>query len=223
MNFFKREVITDFSKKFKDCNIICAHLGSIVDILGKKEFCSLCGNYKQNGSGNCKNYDKCEEENFKNGKPTREKLLKQAREQSHLYLSGLAMFFDELLPKGKSGNNEMELAVISEFGEELKSGIRMDLYHKFDNWFQERSKEKARCVPGDIGLTIDLLNCNIFCCCCKEYKSKNRISPTVYGREEAIFFVCGECKSVLSTYQIEEKLRDYYENGRKLELADESK
>ena len=44
-----------------------------------------------------------------------------------------------------------------------------------------------------------------------------------YGKEEGLFFVCEECKSVLSNYQIEEKLKYYYDNGRKLELADESK
>lgn len=201
--------------EFKECNTIIAHLGSIVDILGEKEFCSLCVGCKENGRG------KCEKERFKNGKPTEKKLLKQTQEQSHLYLSGLTMFFDELLPKEKDDDNRLELAVVSEFGEELKGGIRMDLYHKFDYWFQKRSNGNARCITGDIGTEIDLLNNKIFCVSCQEFKSKGGISPIAYGKEEAIFFVCGECKSVLSTYQIEKKLKEYCENGRKLELADE--
>ncbi|MBA7662616.1 hypothetical protein ES703_70645 [subsurface metagenome] len=164
---------------------------------------------------------KCKEKRFKNGEPCPKKLQEHAREQSHLYLSGITMFFDEILSKRNNRNNKMELAIISEFGEELKGGIRMDLFHKFDNWF--RSKGKARCFPGDIGLEIDLLNSNILCCCCQEFKSKDAISPIAYGKEEGLFFVCEEYKSVLSPYQIEEKLIDYYENGRKLELADESK
>ncbi len=214
----------DFAKNFKDCDIICVHLGSIVDILGEKNFCSLCKKYeenKDNESRKCKEYPECKKERFKNGKPNLDKLLKQAKEQNHLYLSGLSMFFDELLPKRKNRNNKMELAIISEFGEELKGGIRMDLYHKFDNWFQ--SKGKARCIPGDIGLEIDLLHANIYCCCCQEFKSKDEISPIAYGKEEGLFFVCEECKSVLSSYQIEEKLKNNYENVRKLELADESR
>ena len=214
----------DFSNKFKNCHIICAHLGSIVDILGKKDFCSLCKNIKEdedNESGKCKKRQTCKEERFKNGKPNLDKLLKQAREQRHFYLSGLSMFFDELLSIRKNKNNKMKLAIISEFGEELKGGIRMDLYHKFDNWFQ--SKGEARCVPGDIGLEIDLLNANIYCCCCQEFKSKDEISPIAYGKEEGLFFVCEECKSVLSSYQIEEKLKNNYENVRELELADESR
>jgi len=200
------------------------HLGSIVDILGEKDFCSLCKKYKENKdneSRKCKEHPKCKEERFKNGKPNLDKLLKQAREQSHLYLSGLSMFFDKILSKSKNGDNKMELAIISEFGEELKGGIRMDLFHKFDNWF--RSKGEARCVPGDIGLEIDLLNSNIFCCCCQEFKSKDRIFPIAYGKEEGLFYVCEECKSVLSPYQVGEKLKDNYENVRKLELADESR
>ncbi|MCL4418029.1 MAG: MBL fold metallo-hydrolase [Actinobacteria bacterium] len=206
---------SNFFEKFEGCNIICAHLGSIVDILNKKEFCSLCGDYDK-----CEKHLECKEKRFENGNPTTKKLVKQAQEQNHLYLSGLTMFFNELLVNGEKKNNAMELAVISEFGEELKEGIRMDLFHKFDDWFQKRSKRKARCFPGDIGLEIDLLNGNILCCCCQEFKIKNNISPIAYGKDEAIFFVCDECKSVLSTYQIEQKLKNYYENGRKLELED---
>lgn len=210
----------DFFKKFKGCHIICAHLGSIVDILNKKEFCSLCGKYKDNGDGKCEKYPECKEKRFEDGNPTTEKLFKQAQEQNHLYLSGLTMFFDELLPNEENVDKNMELAVISEFGEELKGGIRMDLFHKFDDWFQKRSEGKAKCFPGDIGLEIDLLNGNILCCCCQKFKVKNSISPIAYGKDEAIFFVCDECNSVLSIYQIEQKLKNYYENGRKLELAD---
>lgn len=207
----------DFFKKFKDCHIICAHLGSIVDILGEKGFCSLCGDYDK-CEKDPERKENCKEKRFVNGNPTTKKLLKQAQEQNHLYLSGLTMFFDELLPNGKNKNNNMELAIISEFGEELKEGIRMDLFHKFDDWFIERSDGKSKCFPGDIGLEIDLLNGNILCCCCQTFKVKNRISPIAYGKDEAIFFICEECKSVLSPYQIEEKLKDYYENGRHLEL-----
>ncbi|MCJ7446548.1 MAG: MBL fold metallo-hydrolase [Bacteroidales bacterium] len=213
----------DFSDNFKDCHIICAHLGSIVDILNKKEFCSLCGDYRDNGDGKCEKDPECKEKRFVNGNPTTKKLLKQAQEQNHLYLSGLTMFFDKLLANEENGDKKMELAVISEFGEELKEGLRMDLFHKFDDWFQERSTrstKKAKCFPGDIGLEIDLLNSNILCCCCQEFKSKDGILPIPYGKDEAIFYICDECKSVLSPYQIEKKLKDYYENGRHLELAE---
>lgn len=210
----------DFYKKFKDCQIICAHLGSIIDVMNKKEFCILCGNYNDKEDGKCNTYEECREKRFQNGEPKTKNLYKQAQEQNHLYLSGLTMFFDDLLPNKESANKKMELAIISEFGEELKEGLRMDLFHKFDDWFQKRSTKKAKCFPGDIGLEIDLLNSKILCCCCQKFKSKERILPIPYGTDEAIFYVCEECKSVLSPYQIEEKLKDYYENGRHLELVE---
>jgi hypothetical protein len=98
----------------------------------------------------------------------------------------------------------MELALISEFGEELKGGIRMDLYNKFDEWHQFRSDGNTKCILGDIGVEINLMNSDIFCNCCEKYKNRNRISPIAYGKEEAIFFICDECNSVLSTHQIDE-------------------
>ena len=143
-------------------------------------------------------------------------MLDQTHSQSHLYLSGVTLLFEDLLKSKK-----LELAVMSEFGEELKGGIRMDLYNKFNSWFMEKSS--AKFVPGDIGLEIDLMNNNIFCACCQEFKPKDRILPVAYGKEEAIFYVCDECRSVLSNYQIEQKMAAYHENGRKLELFDESK
>jgi hypothetical protein len=126
------------------------------------------------------------------------------------------MLFEDLLGK------KMDLAIISEFGEELKGGLRIDLYNKFNSWFKTK-KDNACCVPGDIGLEIDLNNNEILCNCCQEFRPKNRIKPIAYGKEEAIFFVCKDCFSVLSQYQIGQKLNEYYENGRKLELNDESK
>lgn len=209
----------DFSNKFFDCQILCTHLGSIVDISSKKGFCVLCQNYYEIESGKCKDHSICEKGRFKNGKPCIETLLKQAREKNHLYISGLSMLFNEILSKNKGINNKMELAIISEFGEELKSGIRMDLYNKFDNWF-ETYNSKLRCLPGDIGLEVDVFSGSVYCHGCKHFVDRSEIEPVPYGKEEAICFVCKECKAVLSSYQIDHKLKEYCENGRKLELAD---
>ncbi len=214
----------EFWGNFSDCSIICAHLGAIVNILKNKDFCNtFCKEFQKNDNDNkCKELDKCQKSNFSKVKVGIDKLKKQTLDENHLYLAGLTSFFNPLL---KNGSN-LKLGIISEFGEELKGGIRMDLYHKFDYWFQERkgkSKSVPKCLPGDIGLRVDIFSGNVFCQVCERYVDRNKITPIAYGKEEAIFFVCDECKSVLSTYQIEEKLKDYYENGRKLELADESK
>ncbi|MCJ7631019.1 MBL fold metallo-hydrolase [Candidatus Bathyarchaeota archaeon] len=210
----------NFSDNLKECDTICAHLGSIIDILEGKKFSSLCKNFENDvdSPGDCTKFDGCKKEKFKNRKPSLEKLKGQVHEQRHLYLSGLAMLFDDLL------NKKMELAVISEFGEELKGGLRIDLYNKFNAWFKARAKNtNAKCIPGDIGLEINVMNNDILCTCCQEFKSREKTMPIAYGKEEAIFFVCEECQSVLSSYQIDQKLKEYYENGRKLELSDDSK
>jgi hypothetical protein len=132
-------------------------------------------------------------------------------------LAGLTLFFNSLL---KEKDNKLKLAIISEFGEELKSGIRMDLYKKFDSWFKRKSKEKSKCLPGDIGLEVDAFTGNVYCHCCKRPANRFEIEPIPYGKEEAICFVCKECKAVLSSYQIDHILKEYCENGRKLELAE---
>lgn len=207
-----------FSDNLKDCDIVCAHLGSIIDILGEKDFSILCECCEKDFPyKDCKNYDMCKNTNFKNRETNIRKMLKQAHDQKHLYLSGLTMLFDDLLEKGK-----MNLAIISEFGEELKGGIRMDLYKKFNDWFQTKRVDTT-CIPGDIGLEIDVMNGSILCSCCQTFKDKQKIMPVAYGKEEAIFYVCDECTSVLSSYQIGQKLNQYYENGRKLELTNEPK
>ena len=214
-----------WSNYFSDCTIICAHLGSIVNILKKKDFCTtFC-----NENGKCKNSssfrNKCIKSGFEKANVTNNKLIEQTREENHLYLGGLASFFDDILSNEK---RNLKLAIISEFGEELKEGIRIDLYKKFDNWFENgfkdpNDREKPRCLPGDIGLEIDVFDGKVCCHCCRRFVERDMIIPVPYGREEAICFVCKECESSLSSYQIGEKLKDYYENGRKLELANESR
>ena len=203
--------------QFKDCDIICAHLGSIINIIMGKNFCkTFCSNY-DNKCIPCK-----ESSGYGNLNVTKKKLIEQTRDENHLYLAGLTLFFDPL----RKEDSKLKLAIISEFGEELKNGIRMDLYKKFDSWFGEHfeePKEKPRCLPGDIGLEVDVFTGNVYCHCCKRFVDRVGIEPVPYGKEEAICFVCNECKAVLSTYQIGHMLKDYCENARELGLVDESR
>lgn len=209
----------EYLKYFKECDIICAHLGSIINILDGKDFCNtFCNNFPKNHTEDrCPKYIDCMKSGFKDVNVTKKKLIEQIRNENHLYLAGLTLFFDSLL---KEKDTNLKLAIISEFGEELKNGIRMDLYKKFNKWFEEHKKT---CLPGDIGLEVDVFTGNVYCHCCKRLVDQAGIEPVPYGKEEAICFVCKECKGVLSSYQIDHVLKDYCENGRKLELADESK
>jgi hypothetical protein len=211
----------EYLKHFKKCDIICAHLGSIINILNEKDFCNTFCKKSPDDDSRCPTYNECKKNKFKDVDVIKKKLIEQTREENHLYLAGLTLFFDSLL-KEKAN---LKLAIISEFGEELKNGIRMDLYKKFDSWFGEHFKEpeeKPRCLPGDIGLEVDVFTGNVYCHCCKRFVDQAGIEPVPYGKEEAICFVCKECKAVFSTYQIDHILKNYCENGRNLESAEPS-
>jgi hypothetical protein len=207
-----------FWKNFKDCSIICAHLGAMVNVDKGKGFCrTFCTNFQNNDIDyRCKAQGKCKESNFENVNVDPGKIEEQTHDENHLYLGGMASFFNPLLENDK----KLQLGIISEFGEELKGGIRMDFYHKFDDWFKQKKDKKCRCLPADIGLRIDIFSGDIFCHTCQTYVDREEIIPIAFGKEEAIFYICKECMSVLSSNQIEEKLKDYYENGRQLELIE---
>jgi len=196
----------NFYKNFEDCSIVCAHLGAIVNVLKEKYFCeTFCENHDENDENIC---NKCKLENFSQAKVGPKKLEKQIHDENHLYLAGLTSFFAPLLD-----NSNLKLGIISEFGEELKGGIRMDMYFKFNDWFKDPTKSTIdrRCLPGDIGLKVDIFSSDVLCQACQRYVNRKNIIPVPYGKEEGIFFICDECKSVLSTYQIEEKLKLYYQ------------
>ncbi len=209
-------------KHLQECSIICAHLGSIVNVLDKKDFCNtFCYEHDKK----CKNkayQDDCKGSKFSKVNVTRRgKSIEQTQKENHLYLAGLASFFNSFFKK----DTKLKLGIISEFGEELKYGIRMDLYYKFNDWLKDiigENKENPRFLPGDIGLEVDVFTGDILCHCCNRFVKRDWIYPTPYGKEEAICFVCKECRKVLSTYQIGEMLEEYCENGRTLELVDES-
>ena len=204
----------NFWKIFKDCSIICAHLGSIVSIDKNNGFCPT---YCTLSDSRCVDSKECIETDYSLVDIDSGKIEKQTHDENHLYLGGLASFFHPLL----RNDDKLKLGIVSEFGEELKGGIRMDFYHKFDDWFKSNKDKKCRCLPADIGLRIDIFSGDVFCHTCQSYVDREEINPIAFGREEAIFFICKECMSVLSHNQIEEKLKDYYENGRRLELINE--
>jgi hypothetical protein len=207
----------EYIKHLNNCDIVCAHLGSIINIISDENFCTcycdpklVCGTIEQG----C---DQCEKNGFNNVNVSKNKVLNQTRKENHLYLAGIALLFKSL--STEQGNN-LKLAVISEFGEELKHGLRIDLYKKFDSWFEklfDKNIDKTRCLPGDIGLEIDVFTGKVLCHCCNRFVDRSEIEPVSYGKEEAICFICKECKSVLSSFQIDQILKDYCENGRQLE------
>lgn len=188
---------SDLAKNLKDCNIVVANLGSIIDIFRDERL------YKPG----------YEESLLGNEEETKKGLRRQIEKRNHLYISGMSVLLNQI---GNSGR--LKTVVMSEFGEELKSGIRLDLFHKFDDWYCiEHGEDGARCLPGDIGLRVDIFDGAVFCHYCERFVNKKEITPLAYGFQEAIFFICAQCQSVFSQHQIEAKLRALYEKGRRLE------
>ena len=188
---------TSLAKNLKDCNIVVANLGSIIDIFRDERLYK--SGYKKSLLGN--------DEETKKG------LMRQINKHNHLYISGISVLLNQINSSAK-----LKMVVLSEFGEELKSGIRLDLFHKFDDWYTKDGEDGARCLPGDIGLRVNVLDGAVFCHYCERFVSRKDVTPIAYGFQEAIFFICKQCRSVFSQHQIEVKLKTLYERGRKLEI-----
>ena len=74
---------------------------------------------------------------------------------NHLGLRGLVMLLDKLRPK---------VAIISEFGEELKT-IRFDLIRGIEKMLERRRAEmqnKVFVIPGDLTVVYDIVRSRIF-------------------------------------------------------------
>lgn len=185
---------SDLANNLKDCELICANLGSVINMFKNKRL------YGNNPNDCLVGID---------DKKTMEGIRSQIEDCNHLYLGGLSVLLGQIMD-----NEKLQMILISEFGEELKSGIRLDLFHKLDDWCQNTQTNQARCMPGDIGLRVDVATGDIFCANCEQFVDRTKVIPTPYGFQEAIFYICQECLSVSSVHQINSKLNVLYERGR---------
>jgi len=121
----------------------------------------------------------------------------------HLFLPGVLWFVEaaaEAVRASKDG--ESVLVVLSEFGEEMSHGLRVDLANRLNRYIRETAGAKAPpvvVVPGDVGLVIDPIGRHIQCSCCGNYYSWDMpFRCEVFGDCEQIFYVCAECDSLLA-------------------------
>ena len=199
----------EISEKFAKCDVVCANLGSVVEIFKNKRLLKE-GSIEEHSSNR----------NLLGNKRQIEKgIRQQVKDCKHLYLSGMTLLVKQIMDKEK-----IKAVIISEFGEELKSGLRIDLFHKFDDWLKDESTNRAgnnkpRCFPGDVGLRVGLPDGQVYCHHCDQFVNRAAISPLAHGFQEAIFFVCDECRSVFSEQQINERLEELYLKGRQLKVG----
>lgn len=165
-------------KKFKGCDLLCVHLGSI--------------KHQEIGYTDDRYNLKSEPRKISSEKEQRKEVYKKYGEANHLLFYGTLDFIECCADKDEP------LIIVGEFGEELKYGLRADLCKKL-------SKEtKIDCLPGDIGLYVGIdkdgtkkVRCNF----CEEFVEQEEIETFSYGREDAIHYICQTCNNTLSEIQ----------------------
>lgn len=130
-------------------------------------------------------------------------------ERQHLYLPGTVMFsLHEELP----GN---QLKIISEFGEELKGGLRVDYATRLGKYAAQRNGGSAAIIPSDTGLLIDALDQTLACICCESFFQREYVEFEAFGPDERLFCICKNCRQVLSDSQRFHKYQTKLNTGRK--------
>lgn len=169
---------------YKDCSVLIAHLGSLISK----------SSYKPG-------------EEYSDLKPgDAEEIIKK---EGHLYLPGLTRLICDL--KNRNGDNEFPLMVLSEFGEELRGGLRKDLAVRLGHGLPS---DQLPIVPADVGLRIDIEKREIFCSVCHNYFNWEGITTeSVLPHEEALAFVCADCR-LLRAGELPRLLEDWCTTGR---------
>lgn len=162
---------------FKGCDILCVHLGSI-------KYQEIGYTDERSESINKRNIPDKEKQN---------KFIEIYENANHLLFFGTIEIIDKCVEEKKSN-----LIIVSEFGEELKYGIRSDLCMKIAN------KLKIDCIPGDIGLYIGInkqRTIRVRCNFCEEFVAPEDIETFSYGLEDALHYICQTCQNTLSELQ----------------------
>ncbi len=160
-------------KDYEKCDVLVTHLGSLVDEDDYRDHPN-----KQND----------------NVSPDNKKLLELLAKKNHLYLPGIALLICDIQKKFKNG---FPVTILSEFGEELRGGLRKDIAKRLSYFWKRGSQNPLPIIPGDVGLRIDIDRKEVFCCICHRYVEPKNISPeTVLPDEESMAYVCSDCKEL---------------------------
>lgn len=202
---------TNIMEPYKDCDALIVHLGSLFDRTGKKQF---------------SNYDK-------DGK----QCWALVKEKNHPYLTGMLHFLREITAGTWHESSKRPLVLVSEFGEELRGRIRVDLYRRLKRAYGLRGEGdeyvELNFLPVDVGLEVLLDRSNssssdhscqqesagppwVCCVVCQHYVSLDKVDFQTFGHDEALFNVCQSCKRSTPFDVLQERLRALYEVGRSL-------
>ena len=192
-------------KQYESCDALLVHLGSLIDMPDKR---------------------------FQDYKKAKD-CYALVKDKNHPYLSGLLHFLDDLA--GTSESDNKPLVLIGEFGEELRGGIRQDLWKRlllaFDKeleiipvdvgldvmlceWNRRNSDTTAEREKADTGSDIKIEKLNqVWCVQCEDHVDIDSVDFERYGHDEALFCVCRTCRRSAPHNVLQEKLRELYEVG----------
>lgn len=191
----------DVAEQFNGCDILCIHLGALIeseDRSGKKDTFQF---YKG---------EECD---------------KLVEKKGHPYMFGLLRFIKKLKEKVYSKNR---LILLSEFGEELKGGIRIDLVHRLNKLF---GHNEGIFLPVDIGLNVRIADTSpaerdqeylVWCFGCNSFvkASDIRYRHFGYGRDEGLYYFCTTCLKSKPQNVINDLMRHLCESGVILRKAE---
>ncbi len=232
---YDSELYTAYSK----CSVVVAHVGSLLSASQYRNYHNTdltkddLKVWLEHLSWECAK-KKCEKVGRECARKTLVRLLK---EKNHLYLPGLTRLVCDLRPTPEllstCDPRVFPLLVLSEFGEELRGGLRVDLADKLSHFLAWResddpSKEVTAesalpIVPADVGLRVDITTRRVFCSICHRYVDFGQIKPiSVFPAEEALGYVCFSCRKARGA-EVPKLLEEWCTTGRPVIPLDESR
>ena len=130
--------------------------------------------------------------------------------KNHLYLPGFTRLLCDL-------KESAPLFVLSEFGEELRSGLRTDIAPRISSMLD---KDCPRIIPADVGLRIDLMDQTLLCCVCHRFVESTEITPkTVLPDTEALAYICHDCE-IARRDELPKLLEEWCQSARPLTIQE---
>jgi len=185
----------------KKCNVLVAHLGAVLEQKVYRDY------HRQDAEKRGEMRSRLlRRDDGENSWPR--KLL---RDKNHLYLPGTTRLICDLR---RHVEGTFPLMVLSEFGEELRAGLRVDLARRLSKRLPPKGGKPLPVLPADVGLRIDVENRTIFCCVCHRYVEFGRIEAmTALPDEEALAYVCEDCRE-LRKAELPRLLEDWCRTAR---------
>jgi ribonuclease BN (tRNA processing enzyme) len=183
-------------KELLGCDVVVLHLGAVLDDRSFRETTKALTEdaWRRLLHLHVIKNQGCERE----GKTCARDELYALLEKNHLCWTGATKLICDLLPtSGTTGR--APLVVLSEFGEELRGGLRADLARRLESHFLERlpREQFPGVIPADVGLRIDVAEKTVRCAVCERYWKWGEMDAiAVRPADEGLFFVCRDCQSL---------------------------